>query len=190
MKKKIILDSILCQVKQMILLLCFLMASYAYATISIQVPDNVIKYGNKDIDILCIVNGTSLKSTESIQMKRSNIDIVSITQYGLFWQDKNLRIRSEINADIENVHSSYLRLKILACNVEQTDEATYFCDLSAIKEDFSQILGQSEKISLNITGIDDDDKTNKCGSSSQAQFAKGSRFLLLILFIIEIVLPN
>lgn len=86
-------------------------------------------------------------------MKRSDKDIVSITQYGTFWQDKNLEIRSNINANIKNVHSSYLYLKISACNVTQTDEATYFCDLSAIKEeDFSQVLAQSEKISLNITG--------------------------------------
>lgn len=86
-------------------------------------------------------------------MKRSNKDIVSITEYGFFWQDKNLETRSKINANIENVRSSFLNLKILACNVTQTDEATYFCDLSAIKEeDFSQVLAQSEKISLNITG--------------------------------------
>lgn len=86
-------------------------------------------------------------------MKRSNKDIVSITEYGVFWQDKNLETRSKINANIENVRSSFLNLKILACNVTQTDEATYSCDLSAIKEeDFSQVLAQSEKISLNITG--------------------------------------
>lgn len=85
-------------------------------------------------------------------MKRSNKDIVSITEYGVFWQDKNLETRSKINATIENVRSSHLYLKILACNVTQTDEATYFCYLSAITEDFSQVLAQSEKISLNITG--------------------------------------
>lgn len=158
------------------------------AIISIQVADNIIEYGNTDINIRCIVNGTSLKDTGSIQMKRSNKDIVSITEYGFFWQDKNLETRSKINANIENVRSSFLNLKILACNVTQTDEATYFCDLSAIKEeDFSQVLAQSEKISLNITGIDDA-KTNKCGSTSQAQFVKGSGFLLLTIFIIEFAL--
>nr|XP_034307641.1 uncharacterized protein LOC117683010 [Crassostrea gigas] len=187
MKTNIILDSIPCQVIGLILAVCFLMNSYAYAIITIQVPDNIIEYGNTDINILCIVNGTSLKGAGSIQMKRSNKDIVSITDYGVFWQDKNLETRSKINATIENVRSSYLYLKILACNVTQTDEATYFCDLSAINEDFSQVLAQSEKISLNITGIDDA-KTNKCGSTSLAQFVKGSRFLLLIIFIIDFAL--
>lgn len=73
-------------------------------------------------------------------MKKSNTNIVSITHYGIFWQDKNLQTRSMINATIENVNLSFLHLKIFACDVAQTDEATYFCDISAIKEDFSVIL--------------------------------------------------
>lgn len=124
----------------------------AFATISIQVPNKVIKYGNTDIDILCAVNGTSLQSTDGIQLKRSNTSIVSISNYGIGWQDKILQTRSKINANIENVNRSYLHLKILACNVERTDEATYYCDLSATKEDFSQYPMSSEQISLNITG--------------------------------------
>lgn len=187
MKKiNIILNSILCQVRQWILAVCFLMSSYAYATISIQVQDNVFKYGTTDIDIRCIVNGTLLNRTESIQLKRSNENIVSITQYGTFWQDKALQNRGKINASIKNVHSSCLNLKICACNVTQTDVATYVCHLSAIKEDFSQILSKSEDISLNITGFDDK-KTNKCGSSSHAPFAKGSRFLLMFIALVNAV---
>lgn len=78
---------------------------------------------------------------------------MSITQYGRFWQDKTLQKRGKMNADIENVSSPYLNLKIFACNVTQTDVATYLCHLSAIEiEDFSQILRNSEQISLNITG--------------------------------------
>lgn len=78
---------------------------------------------------------------------------MSITQYGRFWQDKALENRGKMNAKIENVQSPYLNLKIFACNVTQTDVATYLCHLSAIKEeDFSQILPNSEQISLNITG--------------------------------------
>lgn len=126
--------------------------SAAFATISIQVPDNVIQYGNTDIDIRCIVNGSSLVSTVGIQLKRSNNSIVSITKYGISWLDKSLQNRSEINATLENVNLSYLLLKILACNVERTDEATYYCDLSAIKEDYSVYQKSSEQISLNITG--------------------------------------
>lgn len=165
----------------------FFISHQAFATISIQVPDNVIKYGNTDIDILCIVNGSSLTSTESIQLKRSNENIVSITKYGIFWQDKNLQNRGKINATIKNVHSSYLQLKISACNVNQTDEATYLCSLSAVKKDFLPTLPNSEEISLNITGFDDD-KINKCGLSSHAPFAKGSLFLLMLNAIANAVL--
>lgn len=85
-------------------------------------------------------------------MKKSNTNIVSITHCGIFWQDKNLQTRSMINATIENVNLSFLHLKIFACNVARTDEATYFCDISAIKEDCSVILRSSNEISLNITG--------------------------------------
>lgn len=159
-----------------------------HATISIQVQDNVFKYGTTDIDIRCIVNGTLLYRTEIIQLKRSNENIVSITQYGTFWQDTALQNRGEINASIKNVNSSCLNLKIVACNVTQTDVATYLCHLSAIKEDdFSQILNKSKDISLNITGFGDK-KTNKCGSSSHAPFAKGSRFVVMLIAIVNAVL--
>lgn len=85
-------------------------------------------------------------------MKKSNTNIVSISHFGILWQDKNLQTRTYINATIENVNLSYLHLKILACDVAQTDEATYFCDISVIKEDFSVILQSSNEISLKITG--------------------------------------
>lgn len=185
------LNIILCQVRQVrqwILAVCFLMSSYAYATISIQVQDNVFKYGTTDIDISCIVNKTLLNSTEIIQLRRSNENIVSITKYGKFWQDKTLQNRGKLDATIENVHSPYLNLKIFACKVTQTDVATYLCHLSAIKEeDFSQILRNSTHISLNITGFDDK-KTNKCGSSSHAPFAKGSCFVVMLIAIVNAVL--
>lgn len=38
----------------------FIFSNAAFAAISIQVTDNVIKYGKTDIDILCFVNGTSI----------------------------------------------------------------------------------------------------------------------------------
>lgn len=85
-------------------------------------------------------------------MKKSNTNIVSISHFGILWQNKNLQTRTYINATIENVNLSYLHLKIFACDVAQTDEATYFCDISAIKEDFSVILQSSNEISLKITG--------------------------------------
>lgn len=40
----------------------FHFSNAANATLSIQVTDSVIIYGKTDIDILCNVNGTSLKS--------------------------------------------------------------------------------------------------------------------------------
>lgn len=188
-KKPTILDSVTCPVRQLILAVCFLLNSYAFATISIQVPDNVIEYGNTDIDIRCIVNGSSLFSIEGIQLKRSNKSIVSITQYGIVWQDNILKNRSETNATVENVNLSYLQLKIVACNVKLTDEATYYCDLSAIKKDFSGYLRSSEKISLNITGFVDG-KTDKCvvGPSSHAPLDKQSEFLLMLIAIAFTVL--
>lgn len=174
------------------------MSSYAYATISIQVADKVIRYGKTDIDILCNVNGTSLKSIEGIQLKKSNTSIVSITHYGIVWQDKILQNRSEANGTIENVNLSYLYLKIFSCNVEQTDEAAYYCDLNAISKDLSEYLRSSEQISLNMTGFVDgktdncgtcfvDGKTDKCGtfvgSSSDALLDKTSGFLLMLIAI-------
>lgn len=175
--------TILCRVRQLLLLVCVLMTSYAFATISIQLKDNVIKYGKTDVDILCKVNGTSLKSTDGIQLKKSNTSIVSISDFGIFWQDKILETRSKVNASIKNVQSSYLRLTILACNVERTDEATYYCDLSAIKEDNSQYNSISEETSLNITGFVDG-KTDKCGLSSHGTVAKGPWFVWMLIAIV------
>lgn len=77
---------------------------------------------------------------------------MSVSDFGIIWQDKILETRSEINASIKNVQSPYLRLTILACNVERTDVATYSCQLGAIKEDGSQYNSMSEEASLNITG--------------------------------------
>lgn len=77
---------------------------------------------------------------------------MSISDFGTIWQDKILKTRSKLNASIKNVQSSYLHLTILACKVERTDEATYFCELSAIEEDFTPYQSISEQISLNITG--------------------------------------
>lgn len=163
------------------------MTSCAFATISIRVPGNVIKYGTTDIDIFCIVNGTSLKSANGIQLKKSNKNIVSITEYGIGWQDKILQNRSKIDATIENVNRSYLHLKILACNVDRTDEATYYCELSATREDFSQYHMGSEQISLNLTGFVQR-KTYACGPSSHATIAKGSGFVLIQIAMVVAVL--
>lgn len=175
--------TILCRVRQLLLLVCVLMTSYAFATISVKVKDNVIKFGKTDIDILCKVNGTSLKSIDGIQLKKSNTSIVSISNFGIIWQDKILETRSEINASIENVQLSYLRLTILACNVERTDVAIYYCDLSATRENFTPYNPRSEQIFLNITGSVDG-KTDECGPSSHATLAKRSGFVMMLTVIV------
>lgn len=186
-KTNIISNSVLCRVGLLVLLVCVLMTSYAYATISIQVTDSVIKYGKTDIDIFCNVNGTSLKNTDGIQLKKSNTSIVSISESGIFWQDKILENRSEINASIKIVQSSYLNLTIFACNVERGDEGIYFCDLKATTEDFTPYQSRSEQISLNITDSVDG-KTDKCGPSSHATFVKGSGFVLILFAMVIKVL--
>lgn len=187
-KTNIISNSVLCRVGLLVLLVCVLMTSYAYATLSIQVTDSVIIYGKTDIDIFCNVNGTSLKSTDGIQLKKSNTNIVSISDSGgIFFQDKVLKTRSKFNASIKNVRSSYLHLTILACNVEREDEAIYFCDFSATREDFTPYQWRSEQISLNITGSVDG-KTDECGPSSHATFVKGSGFVLILFAMVIKVL--
>ncbi|XP_052676630.1 uncharacterized protein LOC128158001 isoform X1 [Crassostrea angulata] len=186
-KTNIISNSVLCPVRKLFLLVCVLMTSYAYATISIQVTDSVNIYGKTDIDILCIVNGTSLENIDGIQLKKSNASIVSISYFGIIWQDKVLETRSKINASIKNVQSSYLHLTILACNVERGDDAIYFCDLSATREDITPYQSRSEQISLNITGSVDG-KTDKCGPSSHATFVEGSGFVLMLFAIVFQVL--
>lgn len=186
-KRNTISNSVLCRVIQLLLLVCVLMTSYADDTISIQVTDSVIKYGKTDIDFLCTVNGTSLKSTDVIQLKKSNASIVSISDFGTFWQDQILENRSKINASIKNVQSSYLHLTIFACDVERGDEAIYFCYLSATTEDFTPYQSRSEQISLIITGSVDG-KKDKCGPSSHATFVKGPGFVLMLIAIVIKVL--
>ncbi|XP_052680026.1 uncharacterized protein LOC128160714 [Crassostrea angulata] len=108
MKTNTILDSIPCQVRGLILAVCFLMNSYAQDDISIQVQNTLIDYGRTDIDISCRVDGTSIESIDIIQLKRSDTNIVSISDDGISWQDTELQTRSKIDASILNILSSHL----------------------------------------------------------------------------------
>lgn len=115
----------------------------------------MIDYGKTDIDISCRVNGTSIESIAIIQLKRSDTNIVSITDSGVFWQDKKLESRSKVNATIKIILSSYLQLKIMACDVNQTiDEGSYQCALVASGNENPLIQMVSNIVNLNITGID------------------------------------
>lgn len=116
----------------------------------------MIDYGGTDIDISCRVNGTSIKSIEIIQLKRSDTNIVLISNNIIFWQDETLKTRSEAVGSIENVLSSYLDLKIMACEVNPTvDGKSYHCTLIANGNEnpFQLIQEDSNKVNLNIKGI-------------------------------------
>lgn len=167
----------------MILTGYLLMISYMYAQayISIQVPNKLIDYGKTDIDIRCIVNGTSIESIEAIQLKRSAANIVLISTDGIFWQDNQLRNRSKLDANITIVSSSYLQLKIPACDVnQQIDEETYQCTLSALGIKTPVIRNDSKAVNLTITGFNGGRQEN-CAAPSHAVVLKGSLFILTII---------
>lgn len=83
----------------------------------------------------------------------SNNNIVSISDGGISWQDKTLENRSQAVGSTADVLSSYLHLKIMACNVSQTvDESSYHCALIATGNE-NPLVQYSNKENLNITGI-------------------------------------
>lgn len=113
----------------------------------------MIDYGRTDIDIICRVNGTSIESIDIIQLKRSDTNIVSISGADVSWQDAKLETRSTADGSIRDVISSFLNLKIMACDVNQTiDERSYHCTLIA-KRNGDLLDEDSNKVNLNITGI-------------------------------------
>lgn len=115
----------------------------------------MIDYGRTDIDISCRVNGTSIESIDIIQLKRSDTNIVSISDDGISWQDTELQTRSKIDASILNILSSHLDVKVIACDVNQTiDEGYYQCALLATGNENPLIQRVSNIVNLNITGID------------------------------------
>lgn len=163
------------------------MASFAQAFISIQVQNTLIDYGKTDIDISCRVNGTSIESIAIIQLKRSDTNIVSITDSGVFWQDKKLESRSKVNATIKIILSSYLQLKIMACDVNQTiDEGSYQCALVASGNENPLIQMVSNIVNLNITGSSER-KQEKCAARSHAMFVKGSIFFLMKITLMRVM---
>lgn len=113
----------------------------------------MIDYGRTDIDISCIVNGTSLDNIDTIQLKRENMNIVSIINSIVSWQDKQLQNRSNVNASTKNIHTSYLHLKIMACDVNDTaDQGMYHCELFAYGKKIGSFENRSEIKNLTITG--------------------------------------
>lgn len=187
MKTNTILDSIPWQVRGLILAVCFPMNSYAQAYISIQVQNTLIDYGSSDIDISCIVNGTSLESIQIIQLKRNDTNIVLIDVDGVSWQDTKLEARSDVNASINSTLSSYLHIKIMACDVNQTvDEGSYQCALVATGIKNPLIRRFSNISNLNITGSSER-KQEKCALHSHAMFVKGSIFFFMKIALIRMM---
>lgn len=150
---------------------------YAQAYISIKVPNTSIDYGKTDISISCKVNGTFLKSIAVIKLKRSNTEIVAISGSVVQWTDNQLQTRSKVNASTKDVLSSYLHLKIMACDVNNTiDQETYQCELTALKQNGPVITPVSKKVYLNITG----DHEN-CAIPNITVFSQEPNVFLIIL---------
>lgn len=87
--------------------------------------------------------------------EKSDTNIVLKEEGGVSWQDTKLEARSKLNASINSTLSSYLHIKIMACDVNQTvDEGSYQCALVATENKIPSIQGFSNKLNLKITGID------------------------------------
>lgn len=162
-----------------------LMANYAQAFISIQVQNTLIDYGRTDIDVSCRVNVTSTESIETIQLTRNDMNIVSIPNGHVLYQDKELETRSKADGSIKSGLSSYLHLMIMACDVNQTvDVRTYQCVLIASGNGNSLIQKVSDKVNLNITESTEE-KQEKCAVPSHAIFVKGSIFFFMKIALIR-----
>ena len=115
---------------------------------SIQVQNSSIQLGKTNVDIRCLVNDREIERIIAIQLLRSNTDIVSVNEYGVFWQDEELQQRAVADGSVMNATSSYLHMTIVRQNVTKNDSGTYFC-ISSNKFGITQ---ESQKTFLNITG--------------------------------------
>lgn len=127
----------------------------AYATISIEVPNTSIELKKTDVEVKCLVNGTSLKKIVSLHLKRSDQYVVSKRAGGSEnWQDKELVKRGKVNVSLTNVLSSYLILTIPKSKVATKDMGTYGCELTADRRNGLFIHQKSDQIFIEITGKD------------------------------------
>ena len=115
---------------------------------SIQVQNSSIQLGKTDVDIRCLVNDSENERIRAIQLIRSNTNIVSVTETGVFWQDEELQQRAVADGSVMNATSSYLHMAIVRQNVTKNDSGTYFCKSSAKYRNPQE----SQKTFLNITG--------------------------------------
>lgn len=93
-------------------------------SISIDVEPLMVAFGKSDIDIRCIVDGSSLSTVLSIQLNRSNKAIVIVTRNRVVWEDEALENKTgvTVNASISNAMSSYLHLEILKTVVRYPED--------------------------------------------------------------------
>ncbi|XP_052678454.1 uncharacterized protein LOC128159413 [Crassostrea angulata] len=145
-----------------------LIARTVIGSISIKVESALIEYGKSGVNISCIVNGTNIIGISSIQLKRSESNVVSVTKVASsFWQDKELEKKTgvTVNASISNVMSSYLHLEIPSSAVRYPEEmGSYQCILSVVNSNGGVDRCDSQSIMLNITRLPD--RTTKLFSTN------------------------
>lgn len=159
------------QILMAIVFICVwnLISRTALGSISIKVEPALIEYGKSGVNISCIVNGTNITGISSIQLKRSESNVVSITKVASSsWQDKELGKKPgvTVNASIRNVMASYLHLEIPGSAVRYPkDMGSYQCTLSFVNLDGGADQYDSQSIMLNITSFPD--WTTKLFSTNQ-----------------------
>lgn len=122
-------------------------------SISIYVEPLMVTIGKSNIDIGCIVDGSSLSTVLSIQLNRSNKAIVIVTRNRVVWEDEALENKTgvTVNASISNAMSSYLHLEILKTVVRYPEDmGSYQCSLLAIDSRYGLVKDHS--LVENITG--------------------------------------
>lgn len=121
-----------------------------------EIEPSLIEFGKSGVNISFVVNGTYLLGISSIQLKRSESNVVSVTRYKVGWQDKELENTAQVtvNASISNVMSSYLHLEIPSSAVRYPEEmGSYQCILSVVNSNGGVDRCDSQSIMLNITSI-------------------------------------
>lgn len=116
----------------------------------------MVDFGTSGVDVSCIVNDTSLIGISVIQLKRSENNVVSVTnKTKIAWQDEALENKTgvTVNASFTNIMTSYLRLEISKTVVRYPgDMGIYQCILIATTVNGEVKRSLSQQIVLNITG--------------------------------------
>lgn len=124
-------------------------------SISIEVDPTLIEYGKSGVNIKCVATGTNLIGITSIQLKRSESNVVSVSEYKVAWQDKELENKTEVtlNASISDVNAAFLHLEIPGSVVRYPkDTGSYQCILSCVTAGGGASIYTSQSIVLTITG--------------------------------------